>query len=286
MLYSVIYLFALISSADAAARCMAVRMMGSPFDGVGRATPTRGFGARAAAGAGGRAATAVEDREDKESGGVVSESTIFGTVSDLNELSLSKFRCHSLANDPPPNIDPFALVTDEIAQLNEDVCDQVAATDEVLTASAQHFFGAGNTRAGKRVRPVLVCLMGQATALAAKLDEGQQQHAEAQYRRLAAITEMIHTASLVHDDVLDAADTRRGGSAVHKLYSTKAAVLSGDFLLVRALLSTCASCLPPTLCPPLSTTHAAPYLPSLSNTLLSASLLCHRRRARLWPSPS
>ena len=235
MLYSVIYLFALISSADAAARCMAVRMMGSPFDGVGRATPTRGFGARAAAGAGGRAATAVEDRDDKESGGVVSESTIFGTVSDLNELSLSKFRCHSLANDPPPNIDPFALVTDEIAQLNEDVCDQVAATDEVLTASAQHFFGAGNTRAGKRVRPVLVCLMGQATALAAKLDEGQQQHAEAQYRRLAAITEMIHTASLVHDDVLDAADTRRGGSAVHKLYSTKAAVLSGDFLLVRAL---------------------------------------------------
>jgi len=45
---------------------------------------------------------------------------------------------------------------------------------------------------------------------------------------------MIHTASLVHDDVLDGADTRRGGSAVHKLYSTKAAVLSGDFLLARA----------------------------------------------------
>ena len=45
---------------------------------------------------------------------------------------------------------------------------------------------------------------------------------------------MIHTASLVHDDVLDASDTRRGGSAVHKLYSTKAAVMSGDFLLARA----------------------------------------------------
>ena len=279
MLYSVIYLFALISSADAAARCMAVRMMGSPFDGVGRATPTRGFGARAAAGAGGRAATAVEDRDDKESGGVVSESTIFGTVSDLNELSLSKFRCHSLANDPPPNIDPFALVTDEIAQLNEDVCDQVAATDEVLTASAQHFFGAGNTRAGKRVRPVLVCLMGQATALAAKLDEGQQQHAEAQYRRLAAITEMIHTASLVHDDVLDAADTRRGGSAVHKLYSTKAAVLSGDFLLVRALSAPLGFRQPCVLhCP----NHTRlPYLLSLSNTLLSASLSCHTAGARV-----
>ena len=41
---------------------------------------------------------------------------------------------------------------------------------------------------------------------------------------LAAITEMIHTASLVHDDVLDAAETRRGGKAVHKEFSTKAAV--------------------------------------------------------------
>ena len=179
-------------------------------------------------------------------------------------------------------------MTDEIAQLNEDVCDQVAATDEVLTASAQHFFGAGNTRAGKRVRPVLVCLMGQATALAAKLDEGQQQHAEAQYRRLAAITEMIHTASLVHDDVLDAADTRRGGSAVHKLYSTKAAVLSGDFLLVRALLSTCASCLPTTLCPPLSKPHTPRpiFFLFLTRCSLPLSLVSHRRRARLWPSPS
>merc|ERR1719331_715308 len=70
--------------------------------------------------------------------------------------------------------------------------------------------------------------------LAAELEEEQQQHAVAQHRRLASITEMIHTASLVHDDVLDAADTRRGGSAVHKLFSTKAAVLSGDFLLARA----------------------------------------------------
>ena len=55
-----------------------------------------------------------------------------------------------------------------------------------------------------------------------------------QQRELGAITEMIHTASLVHDDVLDAAETRRGGMAVHKEFSTKAAVLSGDFLLARA----------------------------------------------------
>ena len=56
-------------------------------------------------------------------------------------------------------------------------------------------------------------------------------------QRLAAITEMIHTASLIHDDVLDAADTRRGGSAVHRMYSNKAAVMSGDFLLARASIA-------------------------------------------------
>lgn len=52
--------------------------------------------------------------------------------------------------------------------------------------------------------------------------------------QLAQITEMIHVASLIHDDVLDEADTRRGDLSVHKLYSNKVAVLAGDYLLARA----------------------------------------------------
>ena len=52
--------------------------------------------------------------------------------------------------------------------------------------------------------------------------------------RLAEITEMIHAASLLHDDVIDLADTRRGAKAVHKIYGNKVAVLAGDFLLARA----------------------------------------------------
>lgn len=51
--------------------------------------------------------------------------------------------------------------------------------------------------------------------------------------QLGQIVEMIHVASLIHDDVLDEADTRRGGEAVHKLYSNKVAVLAGDYLLAR-----------------------------------------------------
>jgi geranylgeranyl pyrophosphate synthase len=52
--------------------------------------------------------------------------------------------------------------------------------------------------------------------------------------QLGQIVEMIHVASLIHDDVLDEADTRRGGESVHKLYSNKVAVLAGDYLLARA----------------------------------------------------
>jgi len=52
--------------------------------------------------------------------------------------------------------------------------------------------------------------------------------------QLGQITEMIHVASLIHDDVLDEADTRRGGAAVHTMYSNKVAVLAGDYLLARA----------------------------------------------------
>jgi geranylgeranyl pyrophosphate synthase len=54
--------------------------------------------------------------------------------------------------------------------------------------------------------------------------------------QLGQIVEMIHVASLIHDDVLDEADTRRGGESVHKLYSNKVAVLAGDYLLARASL--------------------------------------------------
>ena len=47
---------------------------------------------------------------------------------------------------------------------------------------------------------------------------------------------MIHVTSLIHDDVLDEADTSRGSDAVHKLYLNRAAVLAGDYLLTRAFV--------------------------------------------------
>merc|ERR1712038_636644 len=53
-------------------------------------------------------------------------------------------------------------------------------------------------------------------------------------KRLAEISEMIHTASLFHDDVIDKAETRRGSPAVHQVFGNKMAILAGDYLLARA----------------------------------------------------
>ncbi|CCW67793.1 unnamed protein product [Phytomonas sp. Hart1] len=56
------------------------------------------------------------------------------------------------------------------------------------------------------------------------------------FLRLAEVTELIHTASLVHDDVIDNSDMRRGRPALHTVYGIKHAILAGDYLLARASL--------------------------------------------------
>ena len=164
---------------------------------------------------------------------IIEDTNTADVVRKLAAIDLGHMRCHVITEDAPPDVDPFALVKEELEPLSQDVRSQLEAQHESLTDAAQHFFGAGNTREGKRVRPVIVLLMGRATQDAGASEEVLEGNADRQ-RRLAAITEIIHTASLIHDDVLDAADTRRGGLAVHKKHSNQAAVLSGDFLLARA----------------------------------------------------
>ncbi|KAF5950994.1 hypothetical protein HYC85_012987 [Camellia sinensis] len=55
-----------------------------------------------------------------------------------------------------------------------------------------------------------------------------------EHRRLVEIIEMIHTASLIHDDVLDESDMHRGKEAVHQLFVTRVAVLAGDFMFAQS----------------------------------------------------
>ncbi|PIQ60990.1 MAG: polyprenyl synthetase [Bacteroidetes bacterium CG12_big_fil_rev_8_21_14_0_65_60_17] len=80
-------------------------------------------------------------------------------------------------------------------------------------------------RKGKQLRPTLVLLSARACG----------QISEATYQG-AALVELLHTATLVHDDVVDDADRRRGVFSINALWKNKIAVLMGDFLLSRGLL--------------------------------------------------
>lgn len=125
--------------------------------------------------------------------------------------------------EPPSSLpDPFAVVASQLRPLETSLKDLVGSDHPVLTRVAQHFF----ELVGKRFRPTIVLLAASAAA--------GGELANARQVRLAEITEMIHAASLLHDDVIDLADTRRGAKAAHKIYGNKVAVLAGDFLLARA----------------------------------------------------
>jgi len=98
----------------------------------------------------------------------------------------------------------------------------IGAGHPILQAAAEHLFSAG----GKRLRPGIVLLISKAIS--------HENSLTTKHKRLAEITEMIHTASLVHDDVVDEASTRRGVDTVHSRFNTRVAVLAGDFLFAQA----------------------------------------------------
>mmetsp|Transcript_10995 Transcript_10995/g.44283 ORF Transcript_10995/g.44283 Transcript_10995/m.44283 type:complete len:452 (-) Transcript_10995:177-1532(-) len=121
--------------------------------------------------------------------------------------------------------DIIAPVKSDMEQMRSNILDIVGRKNPLLLAAADQIFGAG----GKRLRPVLVFLVARATAQLMDMDDITERQ-----RRLAEITEMIHTASLVHDDVLDDCDTRRGAETIHTLYGTRVAILAGDFLFAQS----------------------------------------------------
>lgn len=115
-------------------------------------------------------------------------------------------------------------------QLYEPIADDMRAVDGVIRARldsdvvlirqvAEYIIHSG----GKRLRPALVLLCARALGY-----EGRMHH------ELAAVVEFIHTATLLHDDVVDESALRRGNSTANALFGNAAAVLVGDFLYSRA----------------------------------------------------
>ncbi len=116
----------------------------------------------------------------------------------------------------------FAPVDHDLRLLTDNLKRLVGARHPILGAAAEHLFDAG----GKRIRPAIVLLVSRATMLDLDLTP--------RHRRLAEITEMIHTASLVHDDVVDEAELRRNVPTVNSLFDNRIAVLAGDFLFAQS----------------------------------------------------
>jgi geranylgeranyl pyrophosphate synthase len=111
------------------------------------------------------------------------------------------------------------LIKDELTLVENRLRTAPPGQHGMLTATIQALFDAG----GKRLRPS-VCL------LTAKLFGADNNHAIS----LAASVEMLHTATLIHDDLIDGALLRRGAPTLNALWSSDIAVLTGDYLFARA----------------------------------------------------
>ncbi|KAJ3091216.1 coq1 putative hexaprenyl diphosphate synthase [Quaeritorhiza haematococci] len=156
-------------------------------------------------------------------------------------------------------INPRELVGKDLALLTENIRKLLGSGHPVLNTISNYYFD----QQGKHIRPLIVLLMSQATSIAPKnpqikhldgdaidapisrsseitfakkhvVDGSSTEGISPAQRRLAEITEMIHTASLLHDDVIDNSMTRRSKPSANAQFGNKMAILAGDFLLARA----------------------------------------------------
>ena len=111
------------------------------------------------------------------------------------------------------------LVSAELELVEREISLESVAPVDVITSIGHHLQGNG----GKRLRPMLVLL-------SAKLFGETNESAV----RMGAIVEMVHAATLIHDDVIDDARTRRGKPSANVLWSNQACVLAGDWLYMQA----------------------------------------------------
>ncbi|MBI1273195.1 MAG: polyprenyl synthetase family protein [Alphaproteobacteria bacterium] len=122
--------------------------------------------------------------------------------------------------DPRTPLDELtSLVADDLAGCNELIIQRMHSGIPLIPRLAGHLIAAG----GKRLRPVLTL----ATAKLCGYD-GQR------HRKLAACVEFIHTATLLHDDVVDESALRRGEPSANAIFGNQPSVLVGDFLFSRA----------------------------------------------------
>jgi len=133
-----------------------------------------------------------------------------------------------------PGLFNFTEIQQPIAKLLSEQLEQVTIIFERQLASDLSAVNAlcmhVEQYRGKMLRPTLVLLSG----LAAGASPGDESVLNDKHRTVAAVAEMIHMATLVHDDVLDEAKVRRRGATVNHLWGNEAAVMLGDYLISNA----------------------------------------------------
>ena len=173
-----------------------------------------------------------------------------GGRDDARGIRAHGFSAHAAVSDIYDDtlpVNPFKIVDEELRAIGERMRKAVSSDIPALSTASEYFFKLGAE--GKRMRPTVLLLMASAMTngvMSTGVAQGgwrETDHAPAhqapddvrrRQQRLAEIAEMIHVASLLHDDVLDNAATRRGLRALNLEVGNKLAILAGDFLLARA----------------------------------------------------
>lgn len=123
----------------------------------------------------------------------------------------------------------------EIERVNTTMVEEFSSIRSTLLAEVVHY---GVMSGGKRIRPLLTILAGRLVAFTRMPDsiakEEDIQPPDNLYR-LASIFEFLHAASLLHDDVIDHSDTRRGQKTANRVWDETTAVLAGDYLHTKAM---------------------------------------------------
>ena len=112
-----------------------------------------------------------------------------------------------------------ALMKSDLEAMDEILVNRLDSNVDLINQMSQHIINSG----GKRIRPLLLLMCARATNY-----KGDYHHS------MAVVIELIHTATLLHDDVVDHSATRRGQETANELWGNAPSVLVGDFLYSRA----------------------------------------------------
>jgi octaprenyl-diphosphate synthase len=149
---------------------------------------------------------------------------VFGTAESDRSMSRSAIATNSRPGAPqraaPGGIDRLvAIASDDLQRVNQLILSRTGSDVAMIPEVARHLISSG----GKRLRPLLTIAAAQAAG-----------YRGAHHVALAAAVEFMHTATLLHDDVVDESEMRRGRKTARMLWGNQASVLVGDFLLGQA----------------------------------------------------